>query len=131
MHWHLVVAGLLYTSSWRSPAGRTYPGHGKDRPGHRVRKEADLRPIVERHGFGAVFNIHAVGVRADDTAEEVASYLSKYLTKHEDVSQLPKRAQPVRTSRGRNQWAPGRTLTSLRDERRATARERATAEAVA
>ena len=128
VHWHLLLAGLVYTSSWRSPRGRTFAGHSKDQAGHRVRKEADLRPIVERHGFGAVFNIHAVGVRSEDTAEEIASYLSKYLTKSEDMSRLPKGVQPVRASRGRNQWAPGHTLTSLRDERRDAARERAGAE---
>jgi hypothetical protein len=113
------------------PERRTFPGHRPEQAGPRVRKERDLRPIVERYGFGAVFNVHAVGVRPEDTAEEVASYLSKYLTKGEDLARLPKGAQPVRSSRGRNRWAPGHSLTSIRDERRAAAREREVVEAVA
>lgn len=124
VHWHLVIAGLVYTSAWTSPHGRVFPGHAPDPERQRVRKEKDLRPIVERYGFGSVFNVHAVGVSREDTAEEVASYLSKYLTKGEDMARLPKGSQPVRSSRGRNQWAPGHTLTSLRDERRDAARER-------
>lgn len=130
VHWHVVVAGLVYTSPWTSEKGRIYPGHSREQVGHRVRKEADLRPIVERYGFGAVFNIHAVGVAPDDTAEEIASYLSKYLTKGGDMARLPKGSQPVRTSRCGNQWSPGNTLTSLCEERCAAVREQA-AEAVA
>lgn len=129
VHWHVVVAGLVYTQVWRSPRGKLYPGHSRRQRGHRVRKEADLRPLVERCGFGPVFNIHAVGVDRADTAEEVASYLGKYLTKEEDLARLPTGAQPVRTSRGRTQWAPGHTLTSLRDDRRAEARRRAAGQA--
>jgi hypothetical protein len=122
VHWHLVIAGMVYRQTGRSGEGRTFPGHPRGQDGHVFRKEADLRPLVERYGFGRVFNVHAVGVRADDTASEVASYLSKYLTKGEDMARLPKGVQPVRTSRGRSQWAPGYTLTSLRDERREAAR---------
>jgi hypothetical protein len=127
VHWHVVIAGLVYTTLVRSKGGRVLPGHSGDAAGHRVRKEADLRPLVERYGFGPMFEVHAVGVRPEDSAAEVASYLAKYLTKSEDMARLPKGAQPVRSSRGRNQWAPGYTLTSLRDERRETARERAAA----
>jgi hypothetical protein len=131
VHWHIVIAGLVYRHAYTSPRGRVFPGHPREQTGPRVRKERDLRPIVERYGFGAVFNIHAVGVRPEDTAEDVAAYVSKYLTKGEDMARLPKRAQPVRASRGENQWAPGHTLTSIRDERRAAARERENVEAVA
>lgn len=127
VHWHVVIAGLVYRHAWTSPKGRTYPGHPTGQPGQRVRKERDLRPIVERYGFGVMFNVHAVAVGGEGTAEEVAGYLSKYLTKGEDMAQLPRGAQPVRSSRGRNQWAPGHTLTSIRDERRAAARENAEA----
>jgi hypothetical protein len=130
VHWHVVIAGLVYRRAWTSPRQRVFPGHSREQAGPRVRKEGDLRPIVERYGFGAVFNIHAVGVGAGDAAEAVASYLSKYLTKSEDMARLPKKAQPVRSSRGRNQWAPGYTLTSIRDERRAAVRSE-TVEAVA
>jgi hypothetical protein len=131
VHWHIVIAGIVYGRGWTSPKGRMFPGHPPEQAGPRVRKERDLRPIVERYGFGAVFNVHAVGVRAEDTAEEVASYLSKYLAKGEDMARLPKGAQPVRSSRGRNEWAPGHTLTSIRDERRAAARDREIVGAVA
>lgn len=103
VHWHVVIAGLAYANVWVSPKGRRFPGHPPEQPGVRVRKEADLRPLVERYGFGPVFNVHAVGVSSGDTAVEVAGYLAKYLTKSEDMSRLPKRAQPVRSSRGRSQ----------------------------
>lgn len=122
VHWHVVIAGIVYRRAGTSREGRTFPGHVRAQEGYAFRKEADLRPIVERYGFGQMLNVHAVGVRPEDTAAEVASYLSKYLTKNEDMARLPKGAQPVRSSRGRSQWAPGHTLTSLRDERREAAR---------
>lgn len=118
VHWHVVIAGLAYGRVWVSPTGRRFPGHPPDRPGVRVRKDGDLRPLVERYGFGPVFNVHALGVLERDAAGEVASYLAKYLTKSDDMARLPKRAQPVRCSRGRTAWMPGVTLTSLRHERR-------------
>lgn len=131
VHWHVVVAGSVYGRAWTSPRGRVYAGHPAEKRGWRVRKEADLRPIVERYGFGKVFNVHALGVGEEDPAQDVARYLSKYLTKSADMARLPKRAQPVRSSRGRTQWAPGYTLTGLRDERRDAARERAAVAEVA
>lgn len=118
VHWHVVVVGLVYGRAWTSEKGKTFPGHPPGQLGARVRKEDDLREIVERYGFGPVFNVHAVGVAAGDSASEVARYLAKYLGKGQDMARLPKRAQPVRTSRGRTAWLPGVSLTSIRHERR-------------
>lgn len=118
VHWHVIVAGLAYRRRV-TVRDRVYPGHPRGGPGYAVRKEADLRPLIERYGFGPVFNVHAVGVAGSDHASSLARYVAKYLTKTDDMASLPKGAQPVRTSRGRTQWLPGVTLTGIRDEHRA------------
>lgn len=118
VHWHVVVAGLAYCRRV-TVKGRVYLGHGSGEFDHEVRKEADLRPLVERYGFGSVFNVHAVGAGENDHAAALAGYLAKYLTKSAEMASLPKGAQPVRTSKGKTQWLPGVTLTGIRDEQRA------------
>ena len=116
-HWHVLIAGLAYCRATRTKSGRVRAGNRRGSYPFEVRKERDLRTIVLRHGFVQVFNVHAVGT--DDPvlgAGEVAGYLCKYLTKTEDMVSLPKGSQPFRSSRGRNQWARGMSLTSLRKE---------------
>lgn len=129
VHWHMIVAGLAFSRTVRNKkTGRVYPGHERGRFTHEVTKYGDLRPLVMRYGFGQVVDVHAVGTRPDDTACSLATYVAKYLTKTEDMKRLPKRAQPVRYSQGGNQWAPGVTLTGLRDEKREAMRARAVGE---
>lgn len=129
VHWHLIVAGLAYCKTVRvEKTGRRYPGHERGRFDHEVTKERDLRPLVERYGFGPMFDIHAIGTEPGDTAASLTHYVAKYLTKTDDMVRLPKRAQPVRYSQGRTTWAPGITLTGLRDAKREAARTRAAGE---
>lgn len=124
-HFHVLVRGLSYNRAVRARTGAVYPGHERGQPGG-VRKEQDLRPLIERYGFGPVFEIHAVGVNSDPLSVTlgVAGYLSKYLTKASRYEKLPKGARPVRCSVGRWAWAPGFTLTSLREQAKHVARTR-------
>ena len=133
VHWHCLMIGLAYCRPARNGEGRRYLGHPHGAHTWEVRKWADLRPLAVHYGFGRVLDVHAVGVGADahTAAEDVGRYLSKYLTKIADAHRLPKGARLVRTSRGRNQWVPGLTLTSLSEAAREHARSRGTTPAPA
>jgi hypothetical protein len=126
IHWHVLMGGVAYCRAVRSKNGHVRSGHSRGAFPNEVRKQ-DFVPVVSRYGFGKVFNLHAVGAGADPllVGPSVAGYLSKYLSKNDDMRRLPKGAQPVRVSRGRHAWAPGMTLTGIRDEKRRAAKKRA------
>lgn len=125
IHWHVLIGGLAYCRAVRSKTRHLWAGHQRGAFPVEVRKQ-DFVPLVARYGFGKVFNLHAVGAQGNpvDIGGNVAEYLSKYLSKNDDMRRLPKGAQPVRVSRGQHAWAPGMTLTGIRDEKRRAAKER-------
>jgi len=75
--------------------------------GARITKE-ELQRLAVRYGFGPVLDITQIQANREDTlgAYRVARYLSKYLTKFEEIAEwLPKGRQVVAGSRGKYAWA--------------------------
>jgi hypothetical protein len=123
VHLHCILGGLQYRGdrlSGRPERINHLKAEDLDLRGARITKE-ELQRLAVRYGFGPVLDITQIQANSEDTlgAYRVARYLSKYLTKFEEIAEwLPKGKQVLAGSRGKYAWAgPGVTRLQIRNER--------------
>lgn len=122
MHLHCLFGGLQYRGdrlSHRPERAHNLKAEELGVAGAVVTKE-ELQHLALRYGFGPVLDITQVQAGPDrlEAASRVARYLTKYLSKFENLFEwLPKGRQVVTGSRGKYAWLPGKTRIQIRKER--------------